>query len=109
MLKTYAAGGIELHLHDPRFEVEASEYPLASPLARLQAQQGVIITSLIPNTIGLDDDLGRHLLVLLHGKRNRAAVIPELRKRIESDDEAAQDGQTPAARKNVSETLPDEP
>ncbi len=108
MLKTYAAGVIELHLHEPRFEVEASEYPLASPLARFQAQQGVIITSLIPNTIGLDDDLGRHLLVLLDGTRNRAAVIAELRKMIESDDEATHDGQALAARKKFLETLPDE-
>lgn len=106
MLKTYSAGVIELHLHVPQFVVEPSEYPQASPLARLQAQQGVTITSLFPNTIGLDDDLGRYLLVILDGTRNRAAVVDELRKRIETEESTNE--QALAERKRFLETLPDE-
>ncbi len=109
MLKTYAAGVIELHLHEPQFVVEPSEYPQASPLARLQAQQGTIITSLLPNTIGLDDALGRHLLVLLDGTRDRAAVVDELRKMVESNvDQSNDDEQARTERKRLLEILPDE-
>jgi methyltransferase-like protein/2-polyprenyl-3-methyl-5-hydroxy-6-metoxy-1,4-benzoquinol methylase len=109
MLKTYGAGVIELHLHEPQFVVEPSEYPQASPLARLQAQQGVIITSLFPNTIGLEDDLGRHLLVLLDGTRNRPAVLDELRKMIDSNvEESPQDEEAFTERKRFLEALPDD-
>jgi len=98
-----------VHLPEPHFVVEQSEYPQASPLARLQAQQGVIITSLFPNTIGLEDDLGRHLLVLLDGTRNRPAVLDELRKMIDSNvEESPQDEEAFTERKRFLEALPDD-
>jgi methyltransferase-like protein len=109
MLKTYGAGVVELHLHEPQFVLEPSEYPQASPLARLQAQEGTIITSLFPSTLSLEDDLGRHLLVLLDGTRNRTAVLEELRKMIEANvEKSPQDEEALTERKRFLEALPDE-
>jgi len=84
LLRAHGAGLIEMHLHAPKFALEPGEKPMANPLARLQAQDGPIITTLLHNNIKLEDDLGRELLLLLDGTRDRAALFEELRSRIEA-------------------------
>ncbi|HXD33135.1 MAG TPA: class I SAM-dependent methyltransferase [Pyrinomonadaceae bacterium] len=78
LLKAYGAGVVEMHLFSPRFASTPGHRPLASPLARLQALEGPIITTLLHNNIKLEDDLGRQLLLLLDGKRNRTDLLHEM-------------------------------
>jgi len=78
ILKSYGAGLVQMHLHLPKFALTVSEKPLASPLARFQALRGTLITNLFHVNIKLEDDLGRQLLLMLDGTRDRAALIREL-------------------------------
>lgn len=109
LLKAHGAGVIEMHLHDPTFTLEPGERPIANPLARLQAREGPIITTLLHNNIKLEDDLGRQLLLLLDGTRNRAELLEELRTIIASGfGTGSDDAQTADRKQNFLRTLPEE-
>jgi hypothetical protein len=89
LLKAYSAGVVELHMFAPKFAATPGDRPLAYPLARQQALAGSIITTLFHNNIKLEDDLGRQLLILLDGKRDRASLLRELLRIIEADETSA--------------------
>src|SRR6266436_1453372 len=84
ILKSYGAGIVHMHLHLPKFAIVVSEKPLASPLARLQARQGTLVTNLFHANIKLEDDLGIRLLLLLDGTRDRATLVRELTAIVEA-------------------------
>jgi methyltransferase-like protein/cyclopropane fatty-acyl-phospholipid synthase-like methyltransferase len=84
MIESYGAGVIELHLHEPGFTVEPGDFPLASPLARLQARQGNVVTTLLHLTLKLEDAVALQLLLLLDGTRDRDALVRELTLVIEA-------------------------
>ena len=91
LLATYAAGLVELHVHVPEFVMEVSERPLASPLARWQARESRMVTNLRHATIQLEGELVRHLLVLLDGTRDRAALLRDLAAAAAADPAALQE------------------
>ena len=81
--RTYLAGLLELHVHVPFFATEVSERPVASPLARLEARSGNVITTLHCRSLHLSDSLQRGVLMLLDGTRDLAALrrdLPEIFK-----------------------------
>jgi methyltransferase-like protein len=64
---------VELWLSPPRFVVEISERPEASPLARYQARKRSHITNLKHETVSMGP-FERHLLSMLDGTRGRAEM-----------------------------------
>ncbi|HMF57216.1 MAG TPA: class I SAM-dependent methyltransferase [Pyrinomonadaceae bacterium] len=84
LMQAYGAGVIELHSHMPEFTLEVTERPLASPLARAQARDGEIVTTLAYKNIKLDDVLGKQLLLLLDGTRDHAALLLEMQRLVEA-------------------------
>jgi methyltransferase-like protein/SAM-dependent methyltransferase len=84
LLQCYLSGVAELHMHAPRFMVEAGERPLASPLARLQAAEGGAITNLRHRTVELED-IDRLVLRLLDGSRDRPALVDRLAELVADD------------------------
>jgi len=82
LLKAYSYSGslAELHLHAPRMAREASERPVASPLARFQARRSTrrqgrtLVTNLRHERVTLDA-FNRHLLRHLDGSHDRAALL----------------------------------
>lgn len=74
----YTRSLIELHAAQPRFVREAGEYPTANPWARMQATEGPVVTNVLLDNFHLDDETSRHLLPLLDGTRNRAALAEAL-------------------------------
>ncbi len=84
LLRAYAGGIIELHIYPPRFVSQPSERPVASPLVRLQSREGGRVTNLRHYSIAVEDPLGRHLLQLLDGSRDRAALLNDLGALVES-------------------------
>jgi SAM-dependent methyltransferase len=78
LLTIYASGLLELHIVPLRFALEVSERPRAFALARLQAESGSFVTTGRHSTVELDDDLGRRLVTLLDGTRDRAALLKDL-------------------------------
>lgn len=82
LLRSYAGNLLQLHLYPPSFALEAGERPIASPLARLEARSGQFVTNLRHARVRLEDDLGRHLVTLLDGTRDRATLLTELERFI---------------------------
>ncbi len=78
LLRAYAANFVELHTWSPEIVATASERPVASALARLQAAEGTRITNLRHASVDVPDALGRRLITLLDGTRDRAALLDEL-------------------------------
>ena len=81
LLKAYAYSSnlIELHVYPARFTTEVSERPVASPWARLQADEPGQITNLRHERVELDE-MGRFLLRHLDGTRDRAALFEGMAK-----------------------------
>ena len=75
LLKSYAIGFVELHVHLPQLVTRISEFPVASALARLQVRSGSAVSSLRHTVVKFDDAPIRHLLGLLDGTRDRAALL----------------------------------
>jgi SAM-dependent methyltransferase len=79
LLGGYAANLVSLHASPPRLAHRPGERPAASPLARRQAADGEFVTTLRHRSVRLEDELGRRLVTLLDGTRDRAALAAEMR------------------------------
>ena len=80
----YRIGLLELHTAPAHFSVSPGDFPLASPLARWQAQRGALVANLRHNTVELEDILDRYLLLALDGRHDRAALMRGLREFLHS-------------------------
>ncbi len=81
LLHAFTADVIELHAHTPAFAVEPGERPVASAWARRQAGEGDQVTNRRHELLPLDE-LTRHLLCLLDGTRDRAALTEALLRKM---------------------------
>ena len=70
--------------------------PSASPVARWQIERGPMVTSVFHFSVQVEDELGRELLRLLDGTRDRAALVDELFRFLRRKDALAQPDQDPA-------------
>ena len=91
VLATYSAGLVELHSLPPLFTTAIGERPRVSPLARWQARNGSMLTTLRHSSIEIEDGIVRKLIMLLDGTRDRAALKRELLPLAEQIDEAVFD------------------
>jgi hypothetical protein len=76
--QAFRAGEVELSAAPPRHVTEPGERPEASPVARWQAAHGPELTNLRHDPVRLDDPLGRLLIRLCDGTRERAALVDGL-------------------------------
>ena len=83
----YRTGLLELHSAPPRFAATPGDRPLASPVARWQAQRGALVASLRHTAVELEDILDRFLLLSLDGERDRAALMGDLQEFLHSRDQ----------------------
>jgi methyltransferase-like protein len=93
LLRAYAGGIIELHVEPPRFVSKPGQRPVASPLARLQSRQNGRVPNLRHYNIPIEDPLGRYLLGILDGSRDRAALLEELVGLVESGELSVRTGE----------------
>ena len=77
MLQAYSIEAVELHVASPQMCLAPSTRPVASPLARLQAARGAVVTSLRHEPTRIDGFCQR-LLPLLDGTRDRAMLVEAL-------------------------------
>jgi hypothetical protein len=80
LLRSYAANVVQLHAHPPALTTTPGELPEASPLARHQARAGDMVTNLRHVSVRIEDDLGRELVTLLDGTRDRTALAADLER-----------------------------
>jgi methyltransferase-like protein len=79
LLRSYAANLVALHVHPPALTTTPDDAPRTSALARHQAGGGEVVTNLRHASVRIEDELGRRLVTLLDGTRDRAVLATELR------------------------------
>ncbi len=85
LLTFYLKDIVELSVYPPQFTLRVSESPIASPVARLQSEQGKEVTNLRYEVFSLNL-ANRQILKHLDGKHDRAALLEVMRKSIEAGD-----------------------
>ncbi len=91
----YADGFVHLHTHAPTLVRDVSERPEASPLARRQVEDRVIVTDGWHHSVALEPT-ERRVLHLLDGQHDRAALLATLN---------ASDGEPPVTAEALAVTL----
>lgn len=81
LLAAFVERAVELHTIEPPYATIAGERPVASPLARLQAERGDLVTNLRHDLVRLDDE-ARAMLRLFDGSRDRAALAEAAQGRL---------------------------
>jgi methyltransferase-like protein/ubiquinone/menaquinone biosynthesis C-methylase UbiE len=84
LLRAYAGGIVEFSLVPPRLVARPTNKPLASPLARLQSEEGSEVVNLRHFNLRIEDPLSRRLLQLLDGSRDRDALLDDLLALVKS-------------------------
>jgi hypothetical protein len=84
LLQAYSAGLLEVSIRPHQFADRAGERPVASPLARLQAEAGSMVTTMRHTTDELADDVDRCLVQMLDGTHDRSALAAALRAFVRS-------------------------
>jgi SAM-dependent methyltransferase len=87
LLRCYAANLAQLHAHPPALTTVPGEAPEASALARHQARAGEMVTNLRHVSVRIEDDLGRELVTLLDGTRDRSALTAQLGRSLRARDD----------------------
>jgi SAM-dependent methyltransferase len=92
LLRASGPGLVELQVWQPQYVMQATECPVASPLARLQLQQGPRATNLRHSTVEIEDPMLRAMVVMLDGTRDRTALARDLIGMLDpaSDPQAAE-------------------
>ena len=78
LLRLAANALVDLRTYSPPLAHAPGDMPRASPLARLQARQGSVVTTLLHTHVDLDDAVSRRLLELLDGKTSLREVAQTL-------------------------------
>jgi SAM-dependent methyltransferase len=76
----FFAGVVRLHLLPPDCASTPGDRPRISPLARLQAAAGELVTTQLYRTVELEEEDTRRLLVHLDGEHDRAALAKAVGK-----------------------------
>lgn len=78
LLSCYLSSNLlEFSVLPPSFAVEVGETPVASPLARIEAERNITVTNLRHELVRLND-LERRLIHHLDGQHDRTALLDEL-------------------------------
>lgn len=84
MLQLFERGLVQLHTWFPAIPRKPGDRPMASPIARWQIEREPRITTLTHRSVEVQDAVGRSLLKLLDGTRDRPAlcdaIMVELQK-----------------------------
>jgi methyltransferase-like protein/2-polyprenyl-3-methyl-5-hydroxy-6-metoxy-1,4-benzoquinol methylase len=78
---------LDLHTHKPRLANRPGERPRTTPLIRLQAGKGQVLTNLLHHAVKVEGQ-GERLLSLLDGRRTRADLAAEMNSSLADIDEA---------------------
>jgi len=95
--QTYSAGLLDLHMYVPPFTTKVSEKPVASPLARLEARDCDVISTLHHRSLRLGDALQKGLVMLMDGTRDHDALRKDLLQLFESGALTLFDGDNPVS------------
>jgi hypothetical protein len=83
LVRCYSQKRVELGTLPPSFVLSPGPKPVASPVARAQAQTGDTVTNL-RHEAGQLNDFGREVLCALDGTNNREAIVARLVEAVEN-------------------------
>ncbi len=75
LLKLAANKLVDLRTYQAPVAESVGERPMATSLARLQAREGILVTTLLHSQVEMSDAESRHLLQLLDGTRDLPALV----------------------------------
>ena len=78
LFQAVSRGIIEIHRDPPPLTAVVSERPEASRVARLQSQNGTLVTNLRHRTAMMEDEIVRRFLQLVDGTRNVDQLVADL-------------------------------
>lgn len=78
LMKLYGATLVEFHAYQPPVAAKAGPRPEVSPLARFEAREHNVVTTLRHNQVKIPDDLSRRVLEMLDGAHDREALLEGL-------------------------------
>ena len=106
LLQLYGAGLVEFRTWLPPIARVAGERPVASPLARWQAQHGDVVSSRFHQAVKVEDEVGRSLLIWLDGTMDRPALAEKIRALFQArDSQAFPDAEDPAMIQKIRQEL----
>jgi methyltransferase-like protein/cyclopropane fatty-acyl-phospholipid synthase-like methyltransferase len=105
LMKAFGVGVAELHLHQTQLATIPGDRPMISSLARHQAEKGQMISTLLHGSVKFEDELGRQLLTLLDGTRDRTRLEADFRQLAEQIMEENKSGNPIALPGDLSEQL----
>jgi methyltransferase-like protein/cyclopropane fatty-acyl-phospholipid synthase-like methyltransferase len=103
--RTYSAGLLDLHVYVPPFATQVSEKPMASPLARLEARDGEVVTTLHYRSLHLVDPIHRGLVMLMDGTRDHDALRRDVLELFKSGVLAFHEGDKPVDIEEVEKRI----
>lgn len=84
LFQIFSSGMLQMRTREPDFTTQVGEKPVASPVARWQAANAHSISTLLCASVLIEDALGRKLVTLLDGTRDRERLIVDLTEFIDS-------------------------
>jgi hypothetical protein len=87
LMSAFGLRMLDLHAYMPRLTNRPGERPRTTPLIRLKAQRGEVLTNLVHEAVKVEGQ-GERLLCLLDGRRTRAELAAELNASPAEIDEA---------------------
>ncbi len=85
LVSSLANGVAEFHVYQAPFCTHVSKQPVASALARIQAETGGPVSSMYLASFMLEDPIMRGLLPLLDGTRDKRKLLSELQTHLNKD------------------------
>lgn len=85
MIRCYATGQVELSSVSSAFSAVVPTSPVASPLARVQAEHQIVVTNLKHESVRLED-LERRILCLLDGSNDTEGILGRLTAMVVAGD-----------------------
>jgi methyltransferase-like protein/SAM-dependent methyltransferase len=107
LLTAYATAGealVELWLRPPPFATSVSAHPVASPLARLQAVAGPLVTNYRHEAVALIE-FDRQLLPHLDGSHDRAALLQVMLEKVKEGSLRLSEGDEPVTDPGRAEEI----
>jgi hypothetical protein len=84
MLQLQERGLVRVHSWSPQLPRRPGPRPATSPIARWQIQRGTQVTTLTHQSVQIEDQVGKLLIELLDGTRDRAALGEALATALEA-------------------------
>ncbi|MGH7995884.1 MAG: methyltransferase regulatory domain-containing protein [Opitutaceae bacterium] len=110
LCRAYLPGLVEIRMGEPPFTLEVPAKPLAHPLARFLIRQGApSVLCYSGRFVEVNGALGRHLVTLLDGTRDAAALVAAVRVFLSGEHAAVSDrGEASALPASDDPSIPEQ-